>query len=519
MCNRYLSDIISEEEIKQWDTTTPIIIQAPTGSGKSYMIKNDLYNIAKDEDKKILILVNRAVLRKEFEMELTENKKSDIIDVMTYQTLEAHYKKNYDFLDLEYDYIVCDECHYFFNDSSFNKFTQISYDTVNNSNAVKIFMSATANNIVKWFDNKGDKTKLYKIEPNYDYIDVIFFNKKLYIYDLLTSLKGLNQKCIVFMQDIELAYEIFRMFESDSLFLCSSSNKEYYKHVDTDRIDEMLKNNKFDSLFLITTTVFENGNTLKDKDLNHMIISLNDIETIQQCIGRKRLDYDYPDDYLNVAIWNLNNQAISGLLSKQRRTIEGAEILLKHGEKEYVKRYSRDYDPVVFDVYEDNRVQKRINEFLFYKSNQLIDYYSKWLNDKYHKGFKREIIGMLNKTWNEMYKFDEDEMKGRISLEEYLNSLVGKENGLNKKEQEILIEKIGLKNPKGRLVKSISLLNNYFEEEGIGYSICSGRIRIDGKQVRIWRIKKKYRKGNIKRDNKMIYLFSLPTILSHNNER
>lgn len=491
MEKKYLSELISIEEIEKWNNKWGkgkyVVIKAPTGCGKSYMVKNDLYKIAKESNQKILMLVNRACLKKEFNIEITNDNKNDTIDVMTYQTLESFYRNNHMPYDLsKYEYIVCDEAHYFFNDSVFNKYTQVSYDTIENNDKTKIFMSATLDNLIDWFDFKDTPIKKYTIDSNYDYANITFFNKKLYIYDLLRSLKSMDEKCIVFMQDIQLAYEIYQMFKDDALFLCSESNKEYYKYVNSLAIDNMLKNNKFEQLFMISTTVFENGNTLKDKDLNHMIIALNDIESIQQCIGRKRLDDACEDDYLNIAIYNLNNQVLGGLLSKQRRMIEGAELLLSEGEEGYVRQYAREYDSCVYDIYENGQVHKKINSFLYFKCNQLINYYSKWLNDKYHMGFKREIIKMLGKDWNDMYSFNEDDIQGRLSLEEYLEELV--EKHLDKSEQIKLAEKIDLKNGKGRLIRSISMLNNYLSEEGFGYRIINKQIRVDGKRVSVWMV-------------------------------
>lgn len=40
---------------------------------------------------------------------------------------------------------------------------------------------------------------------------------------------------------------------------------------------------------VITTTVLENGINIKDHQLKHIVIDLTDMETIVQCIGRKRL--------------------------------------------------------------------------------------------------------------------------------------------------------------------------------------------------------------------------------------
>lgn len=51
---KYISEIISEKEIVTWENQN-ILITAPTGAGKSYFIKNKLYDYALANNKKIFI--------------------------------------------------------------------------------------------------------------------------------------------------------------------------------------------------------------------------------------------------------------------------------------------------------------------------------------------------------------------------------------------------------------------------------------------------------------------------------
>ena len=149
----YLSDIIPSSEMQLWNNKNLVVIQAPTGCGKSTLIQTTLYDLAKTQSKKILILVNREKLKKEFETDIINNKKEDVIDVMTYQTLEAYTKNHGTQYDLsEYDYVISDESHYFHNDSLFNKYTQESFDNIINSNSVKVFMSATNKSLINYLD-------------------------------------------------------------------------------------------------------------------------------------------------------------------------------------------------------------------------------------------------------------------------------------------------------------------------------------------------------------------------------
>ncbi|WP_303006522.1 DEAD/DEAH box helicase family protein [Romboutsia ilealis] len=472
MNRRYLTDYISIDDIEKWYNNKQIaVIQAPTGIGKSTLIKTILYDTCYEFKQKILILVNREKLKLEFIADLEREGKNNLIDVMTYQSLEAYGKNKGEYFNLNrYAFIVCDESHYFQTDSSFNKYTQLSSNTVMESDAIKIFMSATNKSLIDYLDMFDYKYELYDIPTDYSYIEEIcFFNSKQYIYDILKDLQDKDEKCILFMDDIQLLYEFYKMFEADSLFLCSKNNKDYYRYVDEEAITEVLETKKFECSFLMTTTVFVNGNNIVDPDLHFMVIQLHDLENIQQAVGRKRVTSD--NDYLNLAIWNIKGKSLNGLLSTAKNMIKGAELLINEGLEEYVKQYSYEHDPCVYDIYDykNDKLDKRVNYFRYAKCLNDISYYEKWQQDKYHCGFKRDILQMLGKTWNDAYKFDEDDIQGYNLLEQYLVSIEGKE--LDKAARNKLTEMINFKDPKGKLIKNITLLNNYLSYIKSDYTI------------------------------------------------
>lgn len=77
MIKEYISDIITKEDIKSWNSEETIFIEAPTGKGKSHFIKHTLSELV--YPKKILILVNRTIIKEQFENELL-NKQNENID-------------------------------------------------------------------------------------------------------------------------------------------------------------------------------------------------------------------------------------------------------------------------------------------------------------------------------------------------------------------------------------------------------------------------------------------------------
>jgi len=153
-----VSDVVTIDKIESWIPGDLITIKSGTGGGKSYLIKNILYPIAKRDGKKILMLTHRSNCATQFKEELARDDKLDVIKIMTYQKLEYMYmKSNEKDLD-EYNYIVCDEFHYFMGDASFSKTTDISLDLIlSQIFATRIFMSATGDHMKTYINDIKNK--------------------------------------------------------------------------------------------------------------------------------------------------------------------------------------------------------------------------------------------------------------------------------------------------------------------------------------------------------------------------
>jgi len=477
-----VSDVVTIKQIKLWNLGDCITIKAGTGVGKSWLIKNILYDIAKGENKKILMLIHRSNCTEQFIDEINRDNKSDVIDIKTYQKLEYKELKSY-FNDLsEYKYIVCDEFHYFMSDASFSKTTDMSFDLIlSQSSAIKIFMSATGDQMKRFInDNKGIETIDYELPIDFDFIeDLSFFHNDETFEMFMDEIIARNEKAIFFIQSAKKAYELYKKYKDYCLFNCSKHNSDYYKYVDKTKIKEMLKNERFEELILITTTCMDAGVNLVDKEIKHVICEVEDTGTLVQCIGRKRIQDD--EDKIHLYIKIINNNALGGKTTQLKKKIHMANFLKEHTVKEFIANFPRQYDysNMVYDdiVIENNRCTKKVNELMFFKCEEdlaeilTIIGYGKYGYCKYLK----EIFGM-----DEYRVIEEDDKTDELI--KYLDRIIGKR--LLKEDQKELIDIVDLRDSRNRQQKSIGQLNEYFKANNLKYLIISKK----SGSVRYWEI-------------------------------
>jgi len=330
----YIADSIGTE-YEQWRGGDVVFIASPTGSGKTTFILKNLLPFLYQGGQKMLYLVNRTVLKEQLneEIKCLPIKLRECIDVELYQTLErelSRLKFDGEFLKMDrslmckynkYNYVVCDEAHYFMMDSNYNTNTILSYKFINICfwNKLRIYMSATIENIEEvicqdienekyiqsfWlgFHSNGinrlgllhnRKTYRYKAERNYKHIEVGVLKSREEIKEIIV---GGTEKWLVFVDSKmfgkTLMKELFEGFKA-------ASKEETVAFVTSDyALDEeaaevvgtIVTEGKQTPKVLIATSVLDNGINIKDIGLRNIIIVADtEIEFIQM-LGRKRND-------------------------------------------------------------------------------------------------------------------------------------------------------------------------------------------------------------------------------------
>ncbi|MDE6435846.1 MAG: DEAD/DEAH box helicase family protein [Lachnospiraceae bacterium] len=484
-----VTDLIKKEDVEKWKPRDNILIASPMGAGKSYFCKNTLYDIAKSVKGKILMLIHRSNCVEQFQYEIEADGKSDVIEVITYQSLEYSVLHNTNKFDLsQYKFVVCDEFHYFFNDSSFNNKTAISFNMImSNTESVHVFMSATGDHMARYMrkyikDNGLEKAIEYEIPFDFSFIQQLtFFHKDVTMEEFLKEGIAKGDKGIFFIQSAEKAYKLYSKYKKHCVFNCSANNKKYYEYVDRDKIKDILINQKFYEQFLVTTSCFDAGINILDMDVKHIVIDIVDIGSLIQCIGRKRIQNE--DDNIQVYIKIINNQKLAGLKRNMEKKIEMADFYMDNGFSvdRLIEKYPMQndinnilYDALVYDKDGNiipNSYTKKINEPMYFKKKEDIADYSNMLKKFDKFGYCKYLALMFG-----FY----DEKTGRYTYrminEDYeLNSYLGKmvKEGvvlLQLKDRSDLIKKINAKQD-GKLLKKAATLNKILEERNIDYRI------------------------------------------------
>lgn len=464
---RYISDLITEEEIEKWKPGQKYLIKSGTGSGKSHFVKNVLYEYCRKSGYRILLLSNRNILKNQNLAELGDEK-SEVITSMNYQEIESQVLYNNKLLEnyfKPYSLIVFDEAHFFNVDSQFNRQTDLMLDTIENvpTNKVLLLITATPQVLLKNFD--FPKENIYDIKTNYDYISELFFYTSNKTPEGVVQNLPEGEKCLYF-STAEDAWELKTKFD-DSSFVCAKGNEKYKEKEIGPVVKEIVETSTFSKKLLTTTKVLDNGVNIVDRDLKTIIIDTLEPITLIQELGRKRVIDE--DDRIRVFIKNHPRNVINFELIKFRDGIDSQLKDLANFEnleiEQFVKKYrKRRYAEVIDNDWKINLAKK---QHLLY----LKELYEKMLEDK--DGYKKEICRMLGKNFDEIKSGDVEVEK--IDVEQLMNKYLGIK--MFKVEQDLfkqaffnIIFAPKNTNYKHRAIRSI---NAVLEEDFIPYTIES----------------------------------------------
>lgn len=452
---KYFSEVI-KEEYKDWTDGHIIFLSGYTGSGKSTLVLEGIVEYAAREGKRILYLVNRSILKKQIEKKINTEIKSklrravpkipwenidNVIEIKLYQDIEKRCLHNFENIDRErkdYNYIVADECHYFLEDSTFNTYTQLSYEWIlkGRKNTVLIFMSATIEGIkdfiikdLKIPDYQIDYDKKEKIgaQATYEhryYNDVVrnyildtdysFVNLQLLkdTEEIVTHVKkSKSDKWLIFVDSIDKGKEIQVLLSKekvDSVFIDAESKR---KKELAEVVGEIITEEKYNEQVLIATSVLDNGVSIKDYTVRKVIIMATVREEFIQMLGRKRLGCD-EDEQLDVYILQRSKEEFQTRLSYVER------------QQRYINTFPKDSEKVLIGILESELNYKFMKNVCFVREGKVE--LSKLATEQYDRllDYYQRIVNRFKKEGGTAFLREQGEWLDKKNMDEKIENLM-----------------------------------------------------------------------------------------------
>ena len=413
----------------------PILIQAPTGFGKTWWILNVVLPVVIRQGGKLLIVSNRVAVsiqqklavvkivegknskwvkppyslilkdREDFGLVEGSNKDS-VVKIMTYQRLK-------EFLDREegqtyanqVTVVVADECHYFTSDSPFNRGTAKLLDIFPQlfKKAKRIYLSATPEDFIVPLAEKelqipegmtlermesvigGIPRRHYKTPKAREYPSIKWYRFVSAKYatlpvryfneyrDLLEQIKATgNEGWLIFVQSKEEGRKLVEEIGSDACFISADSK-------DSEEWQTLLSEERLPCRILVTTSVLDCGINISDGNLKHVVIPYVDRAMFMQSLGRKRFK-DAPQFTLYVKA--VDKQRLNGLMKQNR------DLVILADKIEDMEEKGKDINRVI-DEFLDANVSQAELALVYYKKSE-----RKWrLNYPYaHKLHRQQLF-------------------------------------------------------------------------------------------------------------------------------
>lgn len=321
----YFENFIGEDFL-EWREGQVIIINAPTGCGKSSFIEGRFKENALLTRKRILYCTNRIILKNQmierqnrrifsermmqeaFFLNYKPREEGNFF-IVTYQEIENAIlygnRRAIEFFS-SFDIAIADECHYFISDAIFNPNTIVSFEFLMfyYRNRQLIFMSATMRNfygiLINYINRATRQTdrfvegmfpafRYYDIKTDYTGItfDYIMENKEL--IKKISSFPD-QGKILIFVSSIlegkEVKGLLKKIIPSQDIFLLTSESVETEKG--TSIRDELISEQRFSCRVLIATALVDTGINIVDEDVKYIFLFQNDEEEAIQMLGRRR---------------------------------------------------------------------------------------------------------------------------------------------------------------------------------------------------------------------------------------
>ena len=330
----------------------PILIAAPTGSGKTTFALNKLSQIAQEQQGSVLFLSNRAALiaqqkniKKTSKMPTPSVSSESLDEVYIFENvILMTYQKFFrgDFLNeltekllIIIRCIVLDEAHFFLSDAPFNSYTNDILERIQGiKKAMRIYITATPEEVEQLIAHleynihineenskkiglycssdqafNGYTLKKYSFPVSYDYVTLKFFSD----WNMIESLvKQSSDKWMIFVSS-----------RKEGKVLQKKLGDEIAEYIDADtkskepmRLQSLVRRKKFSSKALICTSVLDSGINIEDLNVKYVVIDTANSVQAKQMLRRKR-----HDDHENITLYvrQMNKKDVLNIYTNSQR--------------------------------------------------------------------------------------------------------------------------------------------------------------------------------------------------------
>lgn len=378
-----------KNEIDEWEPDTPILIDTPTGSGKTTFIYNCIIPRAKENNMNVLIVSNRTALNiqqkkdimdkifkqgKDYYSDRAYQEKDDygFIHIVTYQGLQSHIENNLDWIK-NVGYTIFDEAHFFTSDTFFNTSAALLLKQIPKKfgHTIRIYMTATSYDVIEEiadaekseFEYPENQAPIYIMprvllryhqKPDYSKYEIEFISD---LYQVIDGIKEKpEEKWLIFVDKKvtgeELRDKLLEEFLDDTnrvINFDAQKKKEILTSNKGNNLNDfwkkLLSDLKFEQQVLISTSVLDCGINIIDSDVKNIVISTDEHAEFIQMLGRRRLNKD--DNKLKLWVVEKSQKSLQAIKQKY-------EEALKISEKWENAKNKKELNKVLYEIWEND---------------------------------------------------------------------------------------------------------------------------------------------------------------------
>lgn len=400
-------------------------------------------------------------------------------------------------INKKFTFVICDECHFFYNDALFNPYTQICLDFMIKylRDTIRIYMTATPDEIfgyiigeeINFLYKNGwprnvKELPVYQINADYGYIDVVTFQDDKELEEMVQD-SG-DEKWIIFVTKKEHGKRLLNQFSSRDMkaaFITSDSKKkEQEGHI---AYVTLVERQSFEEKVLIATSVIDNGVNIKDKMVKNMVIFEHDQTRFLQMLGRIRVT---DGQRIQLYIPRVHKKDVSLHLSQCVRDLRAFDKLMDNPLAFYREYIGQETDMIrIKGMYFWDQQGHVIPNYCFYNKLKLYDLQfwariKKQMDEGCENAGLAEVCHWLGLTLEDVRSYHSEEKKtAEQELIDYMEASIGrvKKDKFSHEFSRLSVHAYGLrKEDKVRNPEyGLNIMKKVLKEHHLPYSIINKR--------------------------------------------